>query len=428
MENIFQKKSSAILGLAVILFFISNYSQAAEISGPISGKVRWTKANSPYEVIGNVVVEKGATLIIEPGVEIKFASNTILQIEGELIAKGVSEDKIAFTSSGEDKWDGIVFTKNSIGSTTRQEGNWNRKYIKGSVFDHCIIEKAEKAIDAKVPLLITNSLIRYNKTGILSPRLTIVNTTISENEHALSSWELEILHSSIIDNAEKGPLELRLLSLGALIYGGKMTKIYDSEISNNTVPNLIELTSTENNVKQSISIEKTIIANNIVNSGVIIYTDVRIDYGRFIVRKSIVANNVEGSIHIPTKSSSFHIPTSSSELSNNIFINNSLSISGYPKIFNNNFFSKEGIILLENFNPYSTGKKIDVKNNYWGTVDAKEIMAKIIDWQDDNSRGIVEYKPFKDKPIEIFSPKEDKKLYEMAEKLLVPANESSIKY
>ena len=48
----------------------------AQISTPISGIIysdtTWTKANSPYELIGPTAVNLGATLTIEAGVVINF--------------------------------------------------------------------------------------------------------------------------------------------------------------------------------------------------------------------------------------------------------------------------------------------------------------------------------------------------------------------
>jgi hypothetical protein len=40
------------------------------VSGPITGTVYWTPAGSPYRLIGDVIIESGATLIIQSGVDV----------------------------------------------------------------------------------------------------------------------------------------------------------------------------------------------------------------------------------------------------------------------------------------------------------------------------------------------------------------------
>ena len=59
--------------------------------GVISTNDTWRRACSPYVISGNVMVGTGATLTIEPGVEVRFAEGTVLQVNGTLIARGTSE-------------------------------------------------------------------------------------------------------------------------------------------------------------------------------------------------------------------------------------------------------------------------------------------------------------------------------------------------
>ena len=78
------------------------------------GEVRgtWTKANSPYTVIGNIEVQRGRTLTIEPGVVVKFTGPYSLEVgaRSTLQAVGSESDPITFTVVDVNEgWCGIRF-------------------------------------------------------------------------------------------------------------------------------------------------------------------------------------------------------------------------------------------------------------------------------------------------------------------------------
>lgn len=68
--------------------------------GIITQDVTWTKANSPYRLIGDVSVESGGILTIEPGVEVYLGANEYLVVkDGSLIAEGTESDSIRIYGS-----------------------------------------------------------------------------------------------------------------------------------------------------------------------------------------------------------------------------------------------------------------------------------------------------------------------------------------
>ncbi|MCU0522379.1 MAG: Ig-like domain-containing protein [Anaerolineae bacterium] len=96
----------------------------------------WTRAGSPYQVAfvsSGILVSDGVTLTVDPGVEVRFAQNASLIVEGTIKAIGTATQPITITG------------------TTKQPGWWLFLVIQGdllarnqgSVFRHVTIEYAQ---------------------------------------------------------------------------------------------------------------------------------------------------------------------------------------------------------------------------------------------------------------------------------------------
>lgn len=87
--------------LIILLLTCRNVISIAQtnVSGFISVNTTWDLAGSPYIVVGNVLLSHGFTLTINPGVVVKFNTDKALQIDGELIAIGTSQNRITLTSN-----------------------------------------------------------------------------------------------------------------------------------------------------------------------------------------------------------------------------------------------------------------------------------------------------------------------------------------
>ena len=93
-----------IFPLILLTFFSLNLLASTDISeGSVSGI--WTFDESPYYVLGNINIEAGEILTIEPGVDIIFSDSTTMESEGTIIAQGTIDNIITFKSN--ETWKGI---------------------------------------------------------------------------------------------------------------------------------------------------------------------------------------------------------------------------------------------------------------------------------------------------------------------------------
>lgn len=104
-------KIKILVTLTFALFTLSVISAETSISGGnVSGT--WQKANSPYNITGDITIPANNTLIIEPGVQVNFQGYYSLTVNGFLEAVGTVTDSIYFFPQNTgiyERWAGISF-------------------------------------------------------------------------------------------------------------------------------------------------------------------------------------------------------------------------------------------------------------------------------------------------------------------------------
>ncbi len=149
MKNSFLNKLSAagIFGFVLVATFV-----LAHTSSFAGGRL--TRANSPYIINGDLRVYAGDSLIIDPGVELRFGASSSFIVDGLLIAQGTEQDSIFFTS-------------NSVSPTP---GSWNGVFLynaKARPLRRVVVSFAATGItcDGGTPI-IEHSDFRKNVNGI----------------------------------------------------------------------------------------------------------------------------------------------------------------------------------------------------------------------------------------------------------------------
>ncbi|MCK5459529.1 right-handed parallel beta-helix repeat-containing protein [Candidatus Parcubacteria bacterium] len=336
----------AVLGCFVL---VGQVNAETEVSGIIDSDTTWTLANSPYIVTGNILVNEGVVLIIEPGVFVKFKTYFIageghyIKIDGTLMAIGTETEKITFTKTYFENnnrfnlsfnWGSIYFSDNSI--------DWSDKNKKGSIMENCIFEYGSN-----------NNNINSN---IASAVITIDNSS-------------PLIKNNIFKNIDN-----RAISIG----GGQAQIINNKIMAGSiTIQDGLPLFSYNEITGCGFEINggsPIITKNNIYNDDKRkdAQEGIRINSGCPVISNNNIFNNPGGGI---------------------VFVNfNFSTMDDYTciyKIYNNNIYDNKFSVLL-----IDTLVDVDLSNNWWGSIDEDEIKNSIYDRNNNFTLGEVNYKPF----------------------------------
>ncbi|MBI4745247.1 MAG: right-handed parallel beta-helix repeat-containing protein, partial [Deltaproteobacteria bacterium] len=257
-------------------------TKGTNTSGAISGNTTWTLANSPYILSGSVLVNAGVTLTIEPGVTVKFDSGKSLQIDGTLIARGTSSDKITFTSNksapAAGDWGYILFSDTSTDATYDGSGN----YTGGSVLEFAVVEYAGGVA------VNNNGAVRLNNAHPLINYCTIRNNgTLNTGASGINAYvnsNLKISNNTIQSNSNGG------INLSGGAVGATIT-IANNTITNNTAS--YSWYSGGGGVWVSLQSGTVIIFNNTINDNATTGKGggVHVQRGTVTISKNIVKGN-----------------------------------------------------------------------------------------------------------------------------------------
>lgn len=381
---------------------------STDVSETITSDTTWTMANSPYMLNSSVKVDIEITLTIEPGVIIDL-NNYPLQVNGVLIARGSSNEKISFNNGQ------IDLTSNCT--------SWNEQTGQGTIIENSIINRTSIAI-SNSPKIINNiiyGVVFPGTAGVISiynGSPNIINNTVYV---ATLVYSIHVLGGSPI---------IAYNTLNGGIGGDENQQT--TQILNNVIMGEV-----------IIDAGCPIIANNIIigfkrsypseNSSTVTDTDsicggiglTGYNFGEHKLYNAVISNNtingcrygicwnagggaiIEGNSIINCAEKGLLIG-SNAIIRNNLISNTPIGIEIFnfnrddaspldpqypPTIFNNDFENITKYIIYS----YCCAN-LNMTYNWWGTTDTQTINQKIYDHMYDSSLGIINFIPFSTAP------------------------------
>ena len=420
-------------------------------TGSISSNETWLKSSGNYYVTGNILVANGATLSIDAGTSIKFATGTYLKVEGYLVAQGSSGDLISFIadddSTSKSHWLGIYIR--STGKTTYDS---NMNYSSGSILKYAIVSNAErgiyaydtgfliqysefdrntKAIEIRKTdnFTVKNSIFSNNDYGIWSeyePRDgdsygNITDTYITSNIYSNNNYAIDLIMNqrdfknlNIDNNTIKN--NTTGIDFGGGGYGPRVHSAFlrNNIIDNNTLGvNLNRIYGTGSNtvLTYPVVFEK----NYVINNDNALYLEYSPSVKIKIIN-NILSTDGNGIEFRGSPSSSNHLISNNYISANgkHVYINGTSSYNPSNMNFDNNTFSgnpstefihvKYGSGHNFNYNNFpstikliiknESSNSIDAENTYWSTTNTSTINSLIYDYNDNFDLGLVDFNPY----------------------------------
>ena len=176
-HSLFSAISVSVLASAVLSAGPGEISGSANrgtvITADIKTDTTWTRAQSPVAVSGAIHIAEGATLTIEHGVAVKFASGngSGLTVNGRLVVAGTAAEPVYFSSS-RDTGESISRFPVNLPGAGASSGDWAGIRFTGSRGDssleYAVVRYAAVAvrIDGRGGATVSHSILRDSAIGL----------------------------------------------------------------------------------------------------------------------------------------------------------------------------------------------------------------------------------------------------------------------
>lgn len=364
-----------VLLLCALLSISAKIVDATDITGTVSSSVTWTKNGSPYRLTGNLTVASGATLTVEPGVTIQIPSNCILQVNGTLVARGTSSEKISFNGGDVSLSEGSssCIIENTIFDCTNLIVASSATIKDNTLIGRASSESFEAVLITDGAPIISNNLI-YGADSQRGMRITGGSPTITKNG----------IMGMII--SEGNNMDAVVISHNTIEGGVSLSKS-GATITNNLITGFKYV-----NFNGDVEALFDLIYDSWLGSGIGItadYTDIQRGVGGVITDNVITGcmdgisvlqggtTTIERNLIVNTTRDALHV-SSDAVIRDNTLRNNQrgIVVGNMPTVtINNNNLEDNG-----NYSVYLyTGVDVDATSNWWGTTNMQTIENYIWD-------------------------------------------------
>ncbi|BEU96248.1 hypothetical protein ACDW_19530 [Acidovorax sp. DW039] len=148
-------RSTAATFVGLLLGVCASQSAwALTVSGSIAANTRWTAAQSPIMVQGNVTLDQDATLTVDPGVQIRMEpSSSFTVMRGAVRAVGTQDQPIVITSAKSSPAPGDWGVWRFTEGTRNEQTQWD--YVRVEYGSGLVVEKSSPTLN-RVSLRFNN--------------------------------------------------------------------------------------------------------------------------------------------------------------------------------------------------------------------------------------------------------------------------------
>jgi hypothetical protein len=363
------------------------------VSYIIGTDATWTQAKSPYNFVGNVLVNSGVTLtigagatvnlnmyflrvngslIIQPGATISLGLiGDGIDVYGILSATGTSANPIHINGAAQGH---IFFAAHSAVTFYPTSTGWNPQTNSGSLIENTIFNQTD--LEMQSPIKVSDSTFLSGGLTAESASPIIVNNYIASG-------------LSVIKNPN---------TPGTIYNQGNGSSVIEPVIRNNTITGLgLALMAGGGIVEDNV----ISVGSGNPNSGYIGALALYDNYGvalTTLIQRNLINNSPIGiSINIQ------YAQNNKATFQNNTVTNNTVGLQvgsiNVPAITNNNIYRNS-----YNAKLVGVSSQISLPSNWWGTNDIPSINQTIYDFKYDFTLGSINFLPILETPAAQATP------------------------